>query len=372
MSEKTLSLRDLVLKAKETIFYALSKWYIILLCGLVLGAIFALPKFFKHEVYSARLTLMMDETKAGARGGNLQLQLLGDLFGQGKGDNNLAKVLELFETRAIIHKTLFDTIEMNAKNDFLANHMLELYGVDFLVDQYKGLLGGYKVGWVEPLLDNQTFRFTHRDLDKFNPTENIYLRLIYEHVVGNPQAGIENKLFTQIEESSGIMAVNMLSYNQEVTIGVLNNIYYHLSDFFIEKSVEKQKKIFELMTVKKDSVLAELKIKEYALANFKDSNRKLVTVKGYLQQLRLEREVQILNVMYTEVVKQLEATDFTLKSMTPVVQIIDKPRRPIIPFKPSWTKALTTGFIVGAFLSFMFFVMRSIIGSVIDFDSKII
>jgi tetrahydromethanopterin S-methyltransferase subunit B len=254
---------------------------------------------------------------------------------------------------------LFDSVEIEGKNDFLANHFLDLYTVEKLVDDYRYFnFLTFKIGWPAKLLSDKEFRFTNGVVDSFGKKENQYLRLLYEKVNGNGTVGIRAALSSELNEKTGIMTLNMNSEYEGLTLGVLNNIYEQLSYFFITKSVEKQKKTYEIMRYKRDSVLASLKTAEYKLADFKDSNRNLVTVKGYLNQIKLEREVQILNIMYGEVVKQLEITDFTLRNMTPVVQIIDLPRKPIISSKASWKKKFAFGFIIGLILTVIYLVVK--------------
>ena len=119
----------------------------------------------------------------------------------------------------------------------------------------------------------------------------------------------------------------------------------------IEKAAEKQTKTFKIMKEKRDSIIWALKRAEFNLADFKDRNRNLVTVKGYLEQVKLERDVMVLNSMYAEAVKQMEVTDFALKNTVPVVQIIDIPRSPIVPTSKSWKKQLVIGLAIGTFLS---------------------
>lgn len=356
---KELTLKDVILFVKSYLDDLLLRWKWILIAGIFLGILFAFVAYFQPKTYKEQLTFMMDETAS--KKGNMfeSLALLGDLFGSGNSGDNLGKILQLFESKKIIHSTLFDTTTINGKTDFLANHFIKLYSIETLVKDYKYFNSiGFKIGWPQKLLKTSDFQFTHGNFEEFTPKENQFLRLIYEKVNGNPRVGISPALNSELNEKTGIMTLSMVSEYEDLTLGVLNNIYKQLSYFFITKSVEKQKKTYDIMTFKRDSVLSELKTAEYRLADFKDSNRKLVTVKGYLNQLKLEREVTILNIMYGEVVKQLEITDFTLRNMTPVVQIIDLPRRPIVWSKPSWIKKLLTYGIIGAILACIFFVIR--------------
>jgi len=352
-SFQELRLKDIILKIKEYIMYLLSKWKPIIGFALLLGIIFAIRTTTIPTMYGEKLTYMMDEKSGEAIPG---LDLIGDLFGAKSQDSNLGKILELFGSKNIIHKTLFDTISISGKSDYIANHILDIYTVEELVSDYK-LFGFYYLEkWPVQLLDNPNFRFSNDKTNEFSENENLYLSLIYNLINGNNNAKIPRLLSSELDEDSGIMTISMRSDDQEITLGILNNIYLRLSDFFIEKSIEKQQKTYDIMKEKRDSVLNILQSAEYQLADFKDSNRNMTTVKGYLKELRLEREVAIHNIMYAEVVKQLEITDFALKNKTPVVQVIDFPRRPIIPSIVSWKMAFIRYSILGGVLASIIFV----------------
>jgi len=247
----------------------------------------------------------------------------------------------------------------------LANHFFKEYGISDLVKSYKRFNLIYRANWPKQLLKNEEFRFTHSRIADFTDEENLFLRLLYEKVNGNKRIDMPRLLTSSMDGESGIMTIRMQSEREEITLGVLNNIYKHLSSFFIEKSTEKQAKTYKIIKGKRDSVLNSLKIAEFQLADFKDSNRKLVTVKGYLKQLRLEREVTILNVLYAESVKQLEATDFALKNKTPVVQIIDLPQRPVIAQIDSFPRKFVFGFFFGAVLLAIYYVLRKFVLSIL-------
>lgn len=355
-TEEYITLKDIINKIIEYIDEVKSRYKILLLAGLFVGLLSGLIAFISPYIYKEKLTFMMDEKSGEAIEG---LSLITDLFGGGGGDENLGKILQLFESKKIINNTLFDTIVFNEKRDVLANHMLDQYGLDHLTSNYKRVFGlGYKVGWPKKLNSNPDFRFTSTNVEGFSDRENLYLRLLYERVAGSEAVGIDPLLSSSLDENTGIMTLFMESEYQDITLGVLRNIYKQLSEFFVEKTIEKQKKTYDIIKLKKDSVIQVLRTSEYALADFKDRNRSLVTVKGYLKQLELERNVTIMNVMYAEVVKQMEATDFALRNKTPVVQVIDLPRSPIIPEKPSWPIGLIKGFLLGIAVLIFWFVIR--------------
>jgi hypothetical protein len=340
-----ITLRDIILKVVSYFSQLRIKYKWLLVAGFLMSIVMAIKPLKAPALYKEQLTFMMDETQGDAVQG---LDLLGGLFG-GKKQDNLGKILQLFESRKIIHNTLFDTITLAGKRDVLANHFLDQYTVSAMARHYRYFnLIGWKVAYPSRL--NDDFRFNSDDTDAFSPTENLYLKLLYEKIAGNEAVGLVPALNSRLDDETGIMTLTMQSEYEDLTLGVLNNIYKQLSSFFISKTIEKQLKTYKIMKTKRDSVIGVLKSTEFALANFKDRNRNLVTVKGYLDELRLEREVGILNVMYAEVTKQLEATDFALKNKTPIVQVIDLPRRPIGATKSSWKRALIQGFLLGVVL----------------------
>lgn len=354
---KELTLKDIILEVQSIFKLLLGKWWVLLLGAIIGGVIYGFVQYQKPDMYSESLTFMMDEKAGNDVPG---LELLGSLFGGGSGGgDNLGKILELFESKKIVHETLMQPYEIKGKTDYIANHMFDLIGIEDMVEEYKKFGFSYCGGWTKQLKENVDFRFSHSEIDSFSRQEILYLRLLFNKINGNDNCGIPLLLSSHLDAETSIMTISMTSDHEDITLAVINNIYEQLSEFFIEKTVEKQKKTYDIVSMKRDSILGSLKIKEYALANFKDKNRKLVTVKGYLDQLRLERDVMVLNAMYVEVVKQMEATDFALRNRTPVVQIIDKPRSPIIPTSGSPIFGLVLGGILGVILIAGFLIMRT-------------
>lgn len=358
--QEYISLKDIFLKIGEYFQYVRTKFLWIILVGGILGVYMGFKNYIEPTQYQETLTFMMDESKSGDVS-IPGLDALGSLFGNPQKSNNLGKILQLFESKKIIHNTLFDSVIINDNKNVLANHYLDLYTVPRLTESYT-ILGGlfYKRNWVKVLEKDPTFRFLNDDIDNFTPKENLYLRAIYDHINGEASLGIPQQLASKLDDETGIMQLTMTSEYEDITLSFLNNIYTQLSDFFISKTVEKEQKTYDLMKEKRDSVYLALKSAEYALADFKDRNRNLVTVKGYLNQIQLERQSSILSSMYRTVVGQMDATEFALKNKTPVVQVIDLPRRPINPTSPSWIMGLITGGLIGMVLMLFYFVVRKL------------
>jgi uncharacterized protein involved in exopolysaccharide biosynthesis len=107
---------------------------------------------------------------------------------------------------------------------------------------------------------------------------------------------------------------------------------------------------YRIVTMKRDSVLGELRSAEYQLANFKDRNRGLFMRTDYVTELRLQRDVTALATMYGEVLKNVEVADFSLRNKTPFIQTIDAPIPPIEPTQISLLRKIAIGIILGGAL----------------------
>ena len=70
--------------------------------------------------------------------------------------------------------------------------------------------------------------------------------------------------------------------------------------------------------------------------------------------------------MYSEVLRNLEITRFSLMNNTPLIQIIDGPRYPLPYEKPSKRKALIIGGFLGGFLCCLYLIMKKILSNLMD------
>ena len=85
-----------------------------------------------------------------------------------------------------------------------------------------------------------------------------------------------------------------------------------------------------------------------------------------MDELRLKREVEILNVMYGEIIKNLEISKVTLLNQKPLINVIDSPRFPLVVVRLSKLKGLLLFGLFGATLASMYVVITSLIRDVLE------
>ncbi|HZV70513.1 MAG TPA: hypothetical protein VFG10_13250 [Saprospiraceae bacterium] len=342
--EEETSLKDLVIKFREYTLESIRYWYIPVFFALAVTG-YQLNKFYKyHPVYPAMITFSVDEDEGGGSSG------LSSVLGQfGFGGvrptrYNLDKILELSKSRRVVQQTLFNKIEVDGKQDFIANHLLRLYNLNDVNGKASK--------------NTSPFYFTHDSVPAFDRKENEMLLMIYNFVIGPPDQPKKALLHTAYNEDTNIMSISASTEDETLSLELSKRMFESLSNYYINKAIEKQVKTFKIVREKRDSVLAVLKSVEYRLANSKDTRRSLIMRTDQVAELHLQRELVALSAMYAEVLKNTEVADFALRNKTPFIQVIDYPIPPLAPVQLSLLRQLLIGLILGGAIGIVLVVGR--------------
>lgn len=130
-------------------------------------------------------------------------------------------------------------------------------------------------------------------------------------------------------QNAGILSINFNSKNEEFSKEFVEILYRNLSDFYTQKSVQKQLKNYQLIKQRADSIQELLQEKEVYGASYYDRNLGMVRMQGRLELERTRRDVEMLGLMYAEVLKNQEIARFALENQTPAFQVIDEPTLPL-------------------------------------------
>lgn len=351
--EDDISLKDILSIVKEYISEIISNWKWLLIIPLIPAAIMFFIAWNEKPNYvgSVIFTVNVSEGNTGGIKG-----LLKSLTGGGR-DGNLEKILQLFNTRRIITKSLFDKVIVDGKEDFIANHLLRIYTYKHLAEPFN-----QNVSWMQSASAIDSFYFEREFVDSIaTGFEKSVNKILYSHLGGNETLGIESMIQSAVDEHSGIMQISVSTISEDLTIQLSRVLYENLSEYYIENTVEKQKRFFELAKFKKDSLERELLIADRKRAEFRDKNRNLVWVTGELEMDKLRRKASILEMMYGSVVRQLEDADWALRERTPYVSFIDLPTKPLTPIITSKFFNTIIGFVLGFVLTIVFLIVRKVV-----------
>lgn len=331
-----VSLKEVILMVKEYFNELIRKWYIILLVMIPFIAYFLYKAMKTPITYKADLTYMVNEDESGGAGGvNSILGRFG--FGGQSTSFNMDKIVTLSTSKRILHEVLLDSVFISGSLDLLGNHLLKEYGLHDKWGNDQVKLNGV---WL-----------SSKDVEKQTAEERIINKRLLGLLMGDFDNQGSGLLQSTYQQESGILKLSVESLSEELSILIVNNVYEKLSNFYIDKSIEKQKETFNIVKHKTDSLRNLLNNTQYRLLVFSDTYKNLTLHKYDAQRLKMERNLQAYSMAYGEALRNLEVADFALKTATPFFQKLDEPLRPISPKMESKKRAVFIGGFLGGFLA---------------------
>ncbi len=334
-----ISLKELVLIVQSYIKAVLSKWIWVALVAIFLAGGLAVRAWMTEVNFIAELTFLVNEDDGQSLGG------VGAVLGQfglggANSEYNLDKIVELAKSRKIVQTALLKEVEIEGEKDFLANFLIQELNL------HEDWQDSKRAG----------FLFTNDSIPSFDWSGRSALKMLYSRVV---TGGDEKPLMSlDYDDATTILSLKSNTTDEKLSLALTDALYSELSQFYIEQSIAKPRQTYENLLQKSDSIQVELASAERSLARNQDGSLGLVRAQDNLSRNRLERKVQLLTVMYGEVLKNTEAASFALKNATPFFQIIDTPMSPLPAIGAGWLRAGMLGFGLGIFLMTSFFVTQ--------------
>ncbi len=331
--KEEVSIIEAMQKLREYRDYYISRWKPIIAWTLLAASLGLTYSIIRKTTYIAQSSLMLDGGKNAPGGGSglsSALQLAGQLgliAGAGGYAVDEDKLVEILKSRRVVYTALLMKAEIGGKKDFLANHYLDMYNIR---KRYE------KIDYLK------NFRFTTPDLEKLTFLQDSIIGLFYRNI-------IKKCLTIGKDTKSGIIEVKVETPSELFSKYFCEYTIDALSEFYLSNKTQKDRENLTVIQDRVDSVANALNIAENTYARWKDGSNRLVKVQGYIEEVKMRREVEILTVMYAEGTKNLEMAKFNLLLNAPVIQIIDKPILPLERNKAS--RILYTA--VGGFLGFI-------------------
>ena len=324
-----ISIKDIALKLinyKNILFFNKSK---ILIISLLFGALGIFYSISKEDTYEAHLTFVIDENQDA--GGFGALSGMASQFGFNIGSNSAGtfsqtNIQKIITSRRVVIEALLTKGIINGKKDLLINHH-----IDF---------NEHRLNWKNTDIENLYFT---ENRDDFTIQHDSIIGLAYQSLT-------KDNISINIEDDSNIFKISCVSKNEDFAKLLVESITEKLEEYYILFETAKSKNTLDFLTYRSDSILDQLKKAEYKYASYKDANFGVQRAKGLLEEIRLQRDVEILNIMYGEVVKNLEISKFTLLNNKPLINIIDKPKLPLKVNRQSIIFSFIFSSILGGFL----------------------
>ncbi|HUM46421.1 MAG TPA: hypothetical protein PLD84_05815 [Chitinophagales bacterium] len=328
---------------KESFFYLLKKWYLILIWLLIFGGLGLAYAWWYGTKYisTASFAIQGQSASSGLLSSSLSIANslgLSGSTGKGGGGFDNKFFASLIQSRRVIKESLMLEGMMNGKKDLMANHYIELY---------KWRTGGLtKKGWnSSPVLKD--FKFVSKPLDQLNRLEDSVLNLIYQSI-------IDNNLTMEYDESSPFNTSTFVTRNYDYSMNMMKLIVDKSAKYFIEDVYELNRKNLGIADSRVDSLGRALKSLDYRVASLQDYTNNLIRQKGTVGVTAAARDRDLLNQQYSAAVNNVELAKVTILTTAPILQVIDDPVFSTTASFVSKVTSFIVGGIIGIFLGSIF------------------
>jgi hypothetical protein len=340
-----VTVKDVILKLLEWWRYLRSKWKTILFAGILGAALGVTYSLIKKPLYIAELSFALDDDKTGGGGlgaaAGLASQFGIDLGGGGGGGAfNGDNLLELMKSRLMIEKTLLSPININKKQQTLAQfyisftefhkHKPDLQNINFL-----------------PNIDRSTFTLQ----------QDSVLGTFYKAIAKGSLS------VDKVDKKLSIITVNVTSENELFSKYFTEMLVKNVSDFYIDTKTKKSSRNVNILQRQTDSVRRELNSAISGAASTSDvnpnPNPSLQIIR--VPSMRKQVDVQANTAILTELVKNLELSKVSLRRETPLVQVIDRPILPLEKQRFGKFKGILFGGFIFGFITALFLLSKKLL-----------
>jgi hypothetical protein len=328
VNDDEISLKDLILKIREIWKYLLSKWAIIVIVGVLGGALGLVYSLTKTPEY--RATLSFSVIEKGSSGGGLSA--LAGQFGFNVGSSSEGvfsgnNMIELLQSRNLIERTLLSEIEINGKRCRLIDYYRELNPPEEEDDLS---------ATISFPLDVEREQFT-RAQDS--------LLYVLNKAITTDKLSID-------KQKKDVNIINLSFINKDELFAKLftEKLISIVSEFYIQTKTKNTKINLDIMEARADSVRQEFEQALAAQAEYFDQNMNPSKRSVMVEQQKLQTKIQITGTTYGELVKNTEILKLDLVQQTPLIQVIDAPIMPLEIERLGKLKGLVLGGFLGGFL----------------------
>ncbi|MCJ8209803.1 hypothetical protein MUY27_08790 [Mucilaginibacter sp. RS28] len=326
----------------DDIRYVLRFWKTLLLLAVIGGLLGALAAYFKRPTYTARLTFVIDDSKSGGMSGLASLagQFGFSLDGIGGGSGVLAgdNVQELLKSRKLIEETLESPYDPKP-NFSLADEYAQVHK---LQKQWTSLNNNKPVSF--PIGGKNYSRL-----------QDSLLHEITQLVLEN------NFSISKTDKKLGFFEVTTTMKDEKLAQLFCERMIKQATSFYITTKTTRLRNNVARLQNRADSIGAILNRKTYAVSS---ANRTLLDLNPAYTNANANVEVKerdkiVLSTIFSETVKNLEASKTMLAQETPTVTIVDEPELPLKKNKLKYTVAIPAGiFITGLLFAITVLLLR--------------
>ena len=326
--KKTIVLGDVIESIKRFFSYVRSQVILITLCavvGLVLPLIY---RAMQKPAYAASTTFILEEKSAGGGGlAGIASQVGLDLGSLGSGSSLFTgdNILDIIKSRVIIEKVLLTPISGD-KGKTLADLYVEFSGLG----------------------ERLPVPVSFASLGAHSVYQDSVLYVMYEQIAK------KNVSVDRLNKKGSIFKIVTVSQNQVFSKNFAERLLKETTTYYVNVKTSTAAANVKRLQARGDSLLRVLNAKSYNAASFQILDPNVAYKSMSVPAEVSSRDKSIVFSIYAEVTKNLEMSRIALVSQTPVIQLLDVPKFPLMDDRKSYVllgiAGLLAGLLVGFFL----------------------
>jgi uncharacterized protein involved in exopolysaccharide biosynthesis len=156
-----------------------------------------------------------------------------------------------------------------------------------------------------------------------------------------------------VNKESGVITLSARTPYPELSAQIVNHFLDNLERLNLEMHREEATQNRKFMQDRQDQSLKELNEAEEKLADFQAGNVRINSADLALEQLRLQRDVQLKQTVYTTLTSQEQVARIEEAKDLAVVKVLDRAEVPKLPVPIPKVSTLAIGLIAGTLLAVM-------------------
>lgn len=334
IEDEEVSVKELIISLQGWLKYLWSKWPILLIAGILGGALGLWYAFAKTPTYTAKTTFVLE---SGEGQGRLS-QFAGvaamagiNLGGGGGGIFQGANINELYKSRTMLARTLLTETHPDS-NELLIERYIRFNGI--------------REEWEKerPELLGIDFRV---DPDSLDPEA----RRLYEGVLTSFTNDVRKNILTvdKPDKNLSITQVSVSTPDEVFSKAFNENLVRAVNDFYIQTKTKKSTDNIAILEAKVDSVRAVMTGAIYSAARVSDATPHLNPTRqtqriGPSQEAQFSAETN--RAILSQLVQNLEVARMAQMQEQPLIQLVDTPVYPL----PVDRVGKVKGIVLGGFL----------------------
>ena len=339
-----ISVRGLLLKAKEYLLLLIRRWWLIILfAGLFAGQSFYSVRQIK-PVYPGEIVLLVNTQNTA------------------KENKNRILVFSRFvNSHKVFKKILLEPVD-SLDGDLLINKYLQTY----FKFKPEGLSNDIP----------ENFVFTHTNPAEFTDIEALVFKNIIEKISTHKAGYADGFVNVSLEESLGLITLGISTPDPDLTMLVIDKINMHFQDLVFNYSAFAETTTYKDLKFESDTLENKYRIVASSLSRTRNDYQRILNMNGdtvtteaakKARQIEyLEVEADIYKSKYLVTLKELKNSQNNMNLKKPIVEVLRETLPPLEYYKPSALRSALKMGLVGAFFMIVLIILHKVFMDILE------